>query len=409
MSIWWRWDIGTPIAALPGAMSQTANCDGNRGSGRDIAITIMFAATCCMSACGSSSGNHQGDSGPCPPGQDKCAQDARPPDSTPDVAPETADAVPDHVDVADDHVDAADVNISDAFVCRMPNVYYTSPGCGAAATPICGDLGQDACHETSYFCACDGHTTFTGSCGISALPYLYAGRCQNEGDGGPFAAPDSGVDASSCEPSRRILYQTPGCGTAAVPVCEEAAKDAGMAITYYCGCDGQTLIDDAGGSHSPYRYLGPCEQDGGLSHDGANVIDSPSVDASSVYCQLADGRRIPAGAAYSEGCNCCVCRSTGQPICQAGACGNDGGSPRGSCQSDQDCVAQGLGVCMFDPGCDSARGTCAMNGACPLFMVTDMAPFQYCGCDGNTYSIIESSTQPREYPYRPYRHYGACP
>jgi hypothetical protein len=45
------------------------------------------------------------------------------------------------------------------------------------------------------------------------------------------------------------------------------------------------------------------------------------------------------------------------------------------------------------------------GGACPLFMVSDMVPFEYCGCDGLTYSIIE----PREYPYKPYRDFGACP
>jgi hypothetical protein len=391
-------------------MSQTANSGGNRDSGRDIAIMILFTSACCLSACGSSSVNHEEDSGPCAPRQATCAEDARPADPTPDVARDTADAAAEQVDAADGQVDGADADISDAFVCRMPNVYYASSGCGADATPICGDLVQDACHDVSYFCACDGHTTLAGSCGISGSPYLYAGRCQNEGDGGaPSTLLDSRVDGSSCDPPQRILYEAPGCGTAAIPICEGAATDAGMALTYYCGCDGTTLVDDASGSHSPYRYAGRCEQDASLSPDGASLIDSPLVDASSVYCHLPDGRRIPAGAAYSEGCNCCVCRSTGEPICQAVACGNDGGSTPGSCQSDQDCVAQGLGVCMFDPGCDSPRGTCAVNGACPLFMVVDMEPFQYCGCDGNTYSIIESSTQPREYPYRPYRHYGACP
>jgi hypothetical protein len=48
------------------------------------------------------------------------------------------------------------------------------------------------------------------------------------------------------------------------------------------------------------------------------------------------------------------------------------------------------------------------NGACPLFLVPDMMPFEYCGCDGVTYAIVNSSTSPQEYPYKPYSHYGAC-
>jgi hypothetical protein len=144
---------------------------------------------------------------------------------------------------------------------------------------------------------------------------------------------------------------------------------------------------------------------------------APSDTVPSVACQLNDGRRVPAGAAYAaeDGCNCCVCTSSGVGECQAAGCfffdaGVPSSSP-GDCQSDLDCKDQGRTLCVFDQGCNSPRGTCmAGGGVCPTFAVSDLAPFQYCGCDGVTYSILESSDPRgiREYPYQPYSHYGAC-
>ena len=151
-----------------------------------------------------------------------------------------------------------------------------------------------------------------------------------------------------------------------------------------------------------------CLRDAGPAPDGSSV----PPDVASVYCNLDDGRRIPAGAAFSDGCNCCVCTSSAQSACQGAACVGDAAySLPGSCQSDQDCLAQGDSTCVFDPGCDSPRGTCLRGaGVCPLFAVSDLgaAPSQYCGCDGVTYALTGSVTFPREYPYRPYRHVGAC-
>lgn len=48
------------------------------------------------------------------------------------------------------------------------------------------------------------------------------------------------------------------------------------------------------------------------------------------------------------------------------------------------------------------------NGICPLFAVSDLSPFQYCGCDGVTYANVNEATNTLQYPYKPYRHYGAC-
>lgn len=220
----------------------------------------------------------------------------------------------------------------------------------------------------------------------------------------PATTNDSGVDAppdtAGCANGYHPYYTAAGCENNAVPVCLSVA-DAALAITQFCACDGVTTVtDDARGTISPYLYAGSCKKDGGPS-----TPDVPPSDAPVAFCQLSDGRRVQAGAAYANGCNCCVCTSSGTTTCQALPC-YDAGSP-GSCQSDQDCN-HGNGVCVFDQGCGSPRGTCMSNGACPLFLVSDMMPFEYCDCDGVTYAIVNSSTSPREYPYKPYSHYGAC-
>jgi hypothetical protein len=266
------------------------------------------------------------------------------------------------------------------------------------------------------YCGCDGVTyPITNDLQYPYKPYRHVGACgpNDRADGGPStpdvpseARNDGGVDAATdssiCGAGSPVHYSAPGCGTDAVPICGSYSQDACTAIISYCGCDGRTTIQGAcGTSPSPYLYVGACKQDGGPS-----TPDVPASDAPAAFCQLSDGRRIQAGAAYANGnCNCCVCTSSGTTACQALPCYDAG--PPGSCQSDQDCN-HGNGVCAFDPGCDSPRGTCMSNGACSLFLVSDMMPFEYCGCDGVTYAIVNSSTSPREYPYKPYSHYGAC-
>lgn len=146
-----------------------------------------------------------------------------------------------------------------------------------------------------------------------------------------------------------------------------------------------------------------------LSMWGAVTAGCGSAKAPATYCNLPDGRRIEAGAAFGKQCNCCVCTSAGKYTCQAAPCRVDGGAGAVACQTDSDCVAQGSSLCVFDPGCDSPRGTCIDTlGACPLFLVSELSPFEYCGCDGVTYSIL-GGPETREYPHQPYRHFGACP
>lgn len=161
-------------------------------------------------------------------------------------------------------------------------------------------------------------------------------------------------------------------------------------------------------SRDLYLVTGLASPPAATSDGGVDAARSDSPPAA--FCQLSDGRHIPAGAAYgaSDRCNCCVCTSSGQAVCQAAGCSDASFANPASCQSDQDCN-QGRGVCAFEPGCDSPRGTCMADGACPLFAVSDMAPWEYCGCDGVTYPIVNSSTSPQQYAYKPYSHYGACP
>jgi hypothetical protein len=229
------------------------------------------------------------------------------------------------------------------------------------------------------------------------------------GLGNPPATPsDGGVDTApdgnGCGAGTLIHYAAPGCGAAAVSTCASVA-DASFTPSSYCACDGvTTLTYDARGVPSPYLYAGACKQDGGPITIDAAPSDAPAA----VFCQLSDGRQIPAGAAYasSDKCNCCVCTSSGKGVCQAAGCSDASFANPTTCKSDQDCVR---GVCAFEPGCGSPRGTCMSNGACPLIAVSDMSPWEYCGCDGVTFAIVDSSTSPQQYAYKPYSHYGACP
>jgi hypothetical protein len=117
-------------------------------------------------------------------------------------------------------------------------------------------------------------------------------------------------------------------------------------------------------------------------------------------CHLPDGRTVEVGASYSDGCNCCVCGPDGKPACQAAACG----AQAPVCHATADCNGGG---CEFFPGCESPQGFCANTPICPLLVLgyQAMSYADYCGCDGETFSI----TDDRQFPDRPYKHIGACP
>jgi hypothetical protein len=128
-------------------------------------------------------------------------------------------------------------------------------------------------------------------------------------------------------------------------------------------------------------------------------------------CDLSDGRRLPVGAIYSDGCNCCLCLANGGN-CQAALCRGpaDGGQAYWTdttpCQSDADCaVSMWAGaLCIFDQGCSPQQGRCNSNGICPL---SEGYARDYCGCDGKTFHV--GATPGGEYPNRGYSHLGACP
>ena len=177
-----------------------------------------------------------------------------------------------------------------------------------------------------------------------------------------------------------------------------------------CGCGSNAVGDSNSPDSAVGNAVGNSNSADSAVCNAAGNSNSPD-SALAVFCDLSDGRRIPAGAAYADvdGCNCCVCRSDGSPVCQAALCLGNGDAGVGpmSCQSDQDCAdADHIGPCVFNPGCTSPRGNCmGGNGICPLFAVADMSPISYCGCDGVTYSLQDW----KQYPYLPYSHVGACP
>jgi hypothetical protein len=62
--------------------------------------------------------------------------------------------------------------------CPAPNVWrYMSPGCGAAAHPVCGSALEDGCAATR--CSCTGHDVI--GCDFTSEPYAHAGPCRDGG------------------------------------------------------------------------------------------------------------------------------------------------------------------------------------------------------------------------------------
>jgi hypothetical protein len=112
-------------------------------------------------------------------------------DAGPDaeVADATADATADvHADseVSDGGSDS-DAAVSceslapNAASCKSPcTIRYETPGCGAAAHPVCGSGAEDAC--LGYVCSCTGQAIV--KCDYATEPWASYGAC----DGGDAAA-----------------------------------------------------------------------------------------------------------------------------------------------------------------------------------------------------------------------------
>jgi len=182
---------------MPLLMLETARIATKRSTESDILILVLLASAVCLSACGASKDSLGLDSG---------------------------------------SADSSD----DGLSCRMPNVFYDSPGCGTQAKAICGDLPQDACLALDYFCACDGLTTLTGRCGISDQPYLHTGSCQNSVDGSSPGSGDGGVDTLQAETG------------APVAECSESASTNSGAITVLVYSDGSATRTVGPPNWGPY-------------------------------------------------------------------------------------------------------------------------------------------------------------
>ena len=151
-----------------------------------------------------------------------------------------------------------------------------------------------------------------------------------------------------------------------------------------------------------------------VASDGASAAElggtggdskSPTGEDAGNVCVVSEGRVVPAGAMFGNGCSCCRCIGHNSASCYGIGCvlpAADGGTmpfDMTPCQSNADCVAIHLAVCVFEQGCSQVQGHCSVNGACPY------EALDYCGCDGQTFHVDST----HQYADRPYSHLGACP
>ena len=172
-------------------MSQTPAFAARAGLKCDIAIMVLSAPAFFLSACGSSGGNSVPDGGTCPAGQ----------------------------------------------VLR-----YESPGCGAAAKPVCGSGEQDACYRA--VCSCQGQTI--SRCDYAPEPFSAFGACPT---------PDSGMD---------------------LPM--DRAGDTGIDVP----ADGTTdiaVLDLPTPLDAPGEGVATVADGGGASTDGSAVVANPDAGA----------------------------------------------------------------------------------------------------------------------------------
>lgn len=197
-------------------------------------------------------------------------------------------------------------------------LYYCCPCAPAVGVPDAGNVGQDA--------------------GQDAPEVGAAHQCQLNADGTCSAVtPDT-----SCLPVKGTLYdQEANCisniggtlyctawqtdapgGLAPAVGCLQVPQDGGTLIyrtpesdisnpwwrSHECDLSLTTLVLDAAG-------CGSSSTDGPLS-SGHTV---PSDAVTPLFCNLNDGRQIPAGVAYTadDKCNYCICTSAGTGMCQA--------------------------------------------------------------------------------------------
>ena len=174
--------------------------------------------------------------------------------------------------------------------------------------------------------ACTGAVfwaALAGGCSLTAVtPIIGPSDDAATSDGPAGTSPDGGAppdalgndaDAGACAPPLVLRYESPGCGTSALPVCGGSVQDA-CAISV-CGCDGTTIVKCDYASQ-PWDHVGACGGD----------VDAPADQMTSD----ADAGACPPPLVLryeSPGCGAAshpVCGSLDQDACAIAVCGCSG-------------------------------------------------------------------------------------
>ncbi len=75
--------------------------------------------------------------------------------------------------------------------------------------------------------------------------------------GGPDVSDSAVSDSGACPAHESRAYVAPGCGAAAVPICQGAPDSCGNQT--FCGCDDVTFVGGCGTSSKPWAHHGACE------------------------------------------------------------------------------------------------------------------------------------------------------
>ena len=149
---------------------------------------------------------------------------------------------------------------------------YATPGCGAAAQPVCVDDTLGTCAMLNYYCECDGVTThMVGGCGgVSDKPYLHQGACKV----------DAAIDAEApCRMELEVFTCQPGWTSM---LCCPPAFDGTLATVP--GCDPENLDESTS--------AGDC--------DGLKVLLRVSLTGGTISCSYAASAEL-VGTSVREG------------------------------------------------------------------------------------------------------------
>jgi hypothetical protein len=225
--------------------------------------------------------------------------------------------------------DAGPSTASDAEAGCALTWVYASPGCGAAARPVCEKIYDASMYCNSVYCTCDGQTV-RGVCETPQFAWS-ADRACDEPDAA-LAAPEDGpadVQADAeCPDGDRLtgwLYSAPGCGAQARPLCMRAGFGYGRYFVG-CSCEGQPIeiwpaVMYATGqfASAPFASLTPCEDSGSPTpaDAGARTCAPPYVWKYDTVGCGAEARPV-CGPPVTPACYQPACSCRGETI---GMCG----------------------------------------------------------------------------------------